>query len=433
MAGEAEDIGGDNAPTFNISVNDNPVSDGVRALIQSVEYESNDGMADLLKIVLHDPIDRRGNRQLSDSTLFQPGNEISVEYGYYGAVLDAVGRGIVRKVRPIFPRLGVPILEVICYTKDCLMMDNSPEPLKVRKVLKNKKVQLKNSKAGRRFIDSKYSDAVMLKAQDYGMTPDVDESPDKPHEFIHKAGMTDYDFVKGLSNLTGFYFWVDYDFADEEWTLHFKNPETYVEPQEKKFNFKWGAGEFSTLLEFEPELAINSSITKLRAEIKDPVSGNLLEVDIEETTSDISDPIDRSEGTGEERITSAPGAASQIKVFLNEFSFEIRTNRHFKTQEELAAWTQQWFRRQRENFVMSKGKTIGVETLRARQIHTLSGLGVNYNGDYQFNLVRHVFKLNGYECEIACRKVIGSMPQLSVSSRLQPGGVIVDTGRRVGT
>lgn len=430
---QSDVIGGDNAPTFNLSVNDEEVSDGVRALVQSVEYESNDGMSDLLKIVIHDPLDKKGNRQLSDSTLFMPGNEISVEYGYYGAVLDAVGRGIIRKARPVFPRLGVPILEVICYTKDALMMDNSPEPLKVRKKLKNGKVQTKNSKAGRRFIDSKYSDAVKLKAEDYGMTADVDSTSDKPHDFIHKAGLSDYDFVKGLSNLTGFYFWVDYNFADGEWTLHFKNPETYVEPQEKKFNFKWGQGDFSTLLEFEPELAITGSITKLRAEIKDPVSGSLLEVDIEEDTSVESDPIDRSGGTGEERVTQSPGASTQIKVFLNEFSFEVRTNHRFKTQEELAAWTQQWFRRQRENFVMSTGKVIGVETLRARQIHTLSGVGTTYSGDYQMNKVRHIFNEQGYEVEFAARKVVPNMPMLSPASRLQSGGSIIDTGRRAGT
>jgi phage protein D len=417
MAGEAEILGGDNAPTFALSVNDVEVSDGIRALVESVEYESIDGMADLLKLVIKDPLDSKGRRQLSDSTLFAPGNEISIEYGYFGAVLDAVGRAVVRKIRPIFPRAGVPILEVIAYTKDCLMMDSAPEPLQERK--KGKKGGLMKSKAGRRFKNAKYSDAVKARAKDYNFSLDVDTTPDKPHDFIHKAGLSDYDFLKGLSNLTGFYFWVDYDFADEEWVLHFKNPETYVEPQEKKYNFKWGQGEYTTLLEFEPELAIQSSITKLRAEVKDPVTGKVFEVDIEEDTSDTTpDPIDRSEGTGEEKMTSAPEAATHIKLFLNEFSFEVRTNRRFKSQEELAMWTQQWFRRQRENFIMSTGKVIGTESLRARQIHSLSGLGTVFSGDYQFNKVRHIFNLNGYECEIGCRKVIGSMPQLSPASRI---------------
>src|SRR5262245_9626691 len=270
MVGSQSDIGGDNAPTFEISVNGIAVSDGVRALVQSLEYESVDGMADLLKITLHDPIDASGNRLLADSTLFAPGNEITAQFGYYGAVLDSVGRGIVRKVRPVYPRGGVPIIEVIAYTKDALMMDNAPTPIKVKK---KRGKGLKKTKAGRRFANQKYSDAVIARAEDYEFLIDVDETQDAPHDFIHKAGLTDYDFVKGLSSLTGYYFWVDFDFDRVDWVLHFKKPETYVEPQEKKYDFRWGAGELSTLLEFEPELAIQKSTTKLRGEYTDPITG----------------------------------------------------------------------------------------------------------------------------------------------------------------
>jgi phage protein D len=430
MAGSQDVVGGDNAPTFEIEVNGNRVSDGVRALVQSLEYESIDGMADLLKITLSDPLDRNGKRLLADSTLFAPGNEITAMFGYYGAVLDSVGRGIVRKVRAVYPRGGVPIMEVIAYTKDALMMDNAPTPIKVKKKRGRGK---KNSKAGRRFKNFKYSDAVEARGSDYDFLLDVDETADAPHDFIHKAGLTDYDFVKGLSNLTGYYFWVDYDFNLQGWTLHFKNPETYVEPQEKKYDFKWASGEFSTLLDFEPELAIQKSTTKLRGEYTDPLTGQNIEVDIEEETADDeSDPIDSSGGTGEGKFLKAPGASTKIKVYLNEFSFEVRTHRRFSSKVELASWVQQWFRRQRENFVMSTGKVIGVETLRARQVHRLSGLGTVFDGDYQFNKVRHCFNQNGYECEIGCRKVIGPLPMISPASTLAPGGTIVDTGKKPG-
>jgi phage protein D len=156
-------------------------------------------------------------------------------------------------------------------------------------------------------------------------------------------------------------------------------------------------------------------------------------VDIEEETADDeSDPIDSSGGTGEGKFLKAPGASTKIKVYLNEFSFEVRTHRRFSSKVELASWVQQWFRRQRENFVMSTGKVIGVETLRARQVHRLSGLGTVFDGDYQFNKVRHCFNQNGYECEIGCRKVIGPLPMISPASTLAPGGTIVDTGKKPG-
>src|SRR4029078_6275456 len=154
-AGSQDAVGGDNAPTFNISVNGIAVSDGVRALVKSLEYESVEGRADLLKIVLADPLDRNGRRMLADSTLFAPGNEVTAQFGYYGATLDSVGRGIIRKVRPVFPRGGLPIIEVIAYTKDALMMDNAPTPIKEKK---SRSKELKSSKAGRGFANCKYSD-----------------------------------------------------------------------------------------------------------------------------------------------------------------------------------------------------------------------------------------------------------------------------------
>jgi len=423
--GSADAIGGDFAPTFDLKVNNTPVSAGVRALINSVEYEHVDGMADVLKIVASDPLDTAGVRMLSDSKLFAVGNEITVAYGYFGGVIENVGRAMIRKLRPVYPQTGVPTLEIIGYTRDVLMMDNAPIPLKERKTKKKRGKtvetdELKDSKAGRRFVNQRYSDAVIARAEDYNFIPDVDVTPDTPHDFIHKAGMTDYDFVKGISNITGFYFWVDYDFDQVGWVLHLKNPETYIEPQEKEFNFKYAQGEYSTLLTFEPELAIQDSTTTLYVEVVDPLSGRNLEVKIEdpsEAAPDPSDPaspdlIDHS-GDGSEKLEHDYGWAGGVKLYLGDFSFEIKTNRRFRDENELQFWATQWFRRQRENFILSSGRTIGVEALRCRQIHRFSGVGVAFEGRYVFNKLRHIFTSGGgYECEFNARKFVEPMPTL---------------------
>src|SRR5690606_33284225 len=97
---------------------------------------------------------------------------------------------------------------------------------------KSKKV---NGGGGRTYKELKYSEAVEEKAQDpaYNFAPDVDPSPETATTFIHKAGLTDYDFVRGLANLTGYYFWVDGD-QDGKWTLHFRDPKSVDGDQEKK-------------------------------------------------------------------------------------------------------------------------------------------------------------------------------------------------------
>ena len=225
-----------NAPTFSLKVNDNPVGAGVRKLVQSVEFESVDGMADMAKIVISDPssISNSKSRLISDSQIFAPGNEVTLSFGYFGNIVQNVGRAVIRRSSPDFAEDGIPTVEVVGYDASCKMMDNSPEPLKERKKTKTKggqqKVEYKDSRAGRRFKDVKFSDAVKERAKDYGFALDVDETLDSPHDFNQKAGMTDYDFVKGLANVTGFYFWVDYNFDEEKWTLHFKNAGTTDSP-----------------------------------------------------------------------------------------------------------------------------------------------------------------------------------------------------------
>jgi len=433
MAGSQDQFGGDIAPTYELRVNNIPVSAGVRSLIDTLEYESVDGMADLLKIVMKDTVSEDGERIISNAKIFQPGNEVDVWFGYGagGEVgsggLAPVGRGLIRKVRPIFPRQAAPTVEVICYTRDALMMDNAPEPLREKKTRQSRaaqrsgNVEYKDSKAGHRYANQTFADAVRLKCEDYSFLPDVDATPDAPHEFIHKARMTDYDFVKGLSNLTGYYFWVDYNFAKVGWELHFKNPETYVPDQDKKYTFNWNIGDTSTLLDFEPEMALQDVTTKLVAQVKEPLTGRTLEVKIEDTEDTLVDPIDRS-ADGSEKLEGPFETASRVKLFIGDFSVEIVTNRRFSDENALALWAQQWFRRQRENFVMSRGHTIGVETLMARQVHTLGGIGIAYDGDYAFNKVRHVFSAtSGYECEFNARKIVGELAQLPPVNRVPPG------------
>lgn len=418
-----------NAPTFELKVNDKSVSAGVRSLVQSVEFETIDGMADMAKIIIADPrsIDGSKVRLISDSQLFAPGNEVTLAYGYHGNVIENVGRTVIRKANPNFPQDGQPTIEIIGYDASCWMMDNSPEPLQERKETRAKgggtRVELKDSRAGRRFKMAKYSEAVEARAKDYGFLTDVDETPDPGQDFNQKAGMTDYDFVKGLANMTGYYFWVDYDFDALGWTLHFKNPETYVEPQDKEYNFKYGHGDYSTLFSFEPQMAITGSTTKLKVLTKDPQTGSTIEVTMTEENDKAPEVIDTSDGNGTERLDSEYTTASDVKLFLNDYSFEIRTDRKFYSEAELASWAQQWFRRNREHFIMGEGTIIGLETLRARQIHKFSGIGIAYSGLYAFNRVRHVFDAtNGYHVEFSVRKVVGSLPQLPTVNRIPPGG-----------
>lgn len=420
---------GVNAPNFDLSVNGNRVADGIRACITSLEYESSDGMHDQLKLTISDPqTDSTGRLLVRDSKLFLPGNELSLWLGY-GPLLRHVGRAIIRKIKPSFPANAMPSMEVIAYTKDSMMSDTSPENIKDKKVVgkKKKKVKEVKSKAGRRFKQFTYSEAVSTRAADYGFILDIDPSPDPPSDFIQKAHMTDYNFVRGLANLCGFLFWVDGD-EQGNWTLHFKDPSKLSQSdlQEKEYTFKYNEQDYSTLLSFDAELAITHAVTKLKAEAKDWRTGKLITASIEEENDDSPDVFVDPTSAGPSANTSKPatlspkgneiltaaGSGSTVKLFLEEFSFEVKTNRFFETPAALALWANSWFRRYRELFIIGNGSLIGIETLMARQIHTLHGLGTLFDGKYYFTRVRHVFGSGGYNIDFSARRVVPALPQV---------------------
>lgn len=418
---------GVNAPNFEMAINGNRIADGIRAVIQSVEYESSDGMHDQMKISITDPqTDSTGRMLVRDSKLFLPGNEVSVWMGY-GPLLQHVGRAIIRKVKPSFPANGIPSMEVIAYTKDSMMSDTSPENIKDRKIVGKKKKHAKivKSKAGRRFKQFTYAEAVAARGGDYGFTLDVDSSPDPPSDFIQKAQMTDYDFVRGLANLCGFIFWVDGD-ENGEWTLHFKNPLKLKQSdvQEKEYTFRYNEQDLGTLLSFDGELAIQHSVTKLKAETKDWRTGKLIEAKIEEENDDspdvfvepgkgpsaanVSTPGTLSPASNE--ILTPAGSGSTVKLFLEEFSFEVKTNRYFESPAALALWAHSWFRRYRELFIIGNGSIIGVENVMARQVHNLHGLGTLFDGPYYFTRVRHIMGNGGYTLDFSARRIVPELP-----------------------
>lgn len=435
------------APNFSLTIEGNWVPENIRGMIERIEYEEADGMADLLRIRINDSLDPDGKMRIRDSRLFMPGNAVSVWMGY-GASIRHIGRAIIRRVRPTFPGGGPPTMEIVGYTADSLMADSAPEALKETKNLKKGGVRVKNSKAGRTWTQAKYSEAVRDRAEAYGFLTDIDDTPEPPTDFIQKANMTDFDFIQGIANLTGFVFWVDGD-EHGEWTLHFRDPNKLQQSdvQDQVYTFKYGDGDFSTLLNFEPELGIQGSITKLLVQTKDPISGKVLQASVEEENDDAPDltiepnnarsatdartnavrfgrssQLDqRSQVDLEGNGMSGPIAtASDVKIFIEDFSFAIKANRRFRNEAELAAWAAQWFRRHRENFMLSRGTIVGVESIRARQIHKLSGLGTAYDGEYQFTRVRHIMDATqGYLVDFNARRVVPKLPPVTPQSELQ--------------
>jgi phage protein D len=368
------------------------IDEGVTDLISVVSYESADGIADVLNCQVYNP-----DSEISDSKIFHIGNEIEL-WGGYGAPHEYIGAAVINKTRCQYPDSGQPMMSVTGYTRDHQMMDNAPPEAK-----KGKK-KGKKGKGGRIFKDTKYSDAVKQRAGDYLFKTDIDPTPDKPHDFIQKAGMNDYEFVQGLANLTGFVFWVDRNRAGD-WILHFKDPGLVVALQIKQYTFDYNQ-ELATLLSFEPEMKFSGSYTKLVAHVKNAKTGKLLKVEVED--GKVGSDTEFA-GRPKDKIIEPPPSGGGVKLFLGDFSVDVQTTKKFTTEAELKSWAAQWFERNRANFVIARGKTIGIEGLTARTIHKCTGVGTLWSGEYQFDRVKHIFDSGGgYMLDFSGRKVLPS-------------------------
>lgn len=380
------------APAYVIKVAGVDLDVGVTDLIDVVSYELADGAADVMKIQVMDP-----GGVMSDSKIFSGGNEMEL-WGGYGPSLRYIGATVIGGTRGHFPDSGQPLLKVTGFTRDKQMMANSPPEAK-----KAKKAG-KKGKGGRAFKGTRFSDAVAARAADYGFTLDVDPTPDSPHDFIQKAGMNDYEFVQGLANLTGFTFWVDRTSVGK-WTLHFKDPKIVSGLQTKKYTFRYNT-EFATLLSFDPEATFGDAYTKIIAHVKNAQTGRLLKTVIEDERLG-KDATYR--GKADDKIIEPPPSGGAVKLFLGDFSIDVQTTKKFRTEKELHLWARQWFRRNRDNFVLAKGRTTGIEELTARTVHGIAGTALLWDGDYQFDRVIHVFDSGGgYVTNWHGRRVLAS-------------------------
>lgn len=372
------------APNFDVAIAGSKLGMNLRQFVDSLEYESVDGIADEARLSLANP-----DFVLSDSKMWQPGNEMDVWFGY-GASIEHVGRVIIARPEITFPSDGMPGITIKGYTKDQLMMQNSPSKEEV----------------SQRGLQLEFTIADMVKQvasrSAYSFdTLDIDPTPGR-FARAQKADMSDYEYVKGLANMIGYLFWVDY--IDDKWSFHFKDATVFDLAQEKRYTLEYNRGDLSTLLDFRPELSLTGAVTKLQAQVRIPEQDKPLVVQFDDTDEA---PDSKFKGDAEEVIDEThTTAGAVVRLFFGDYAVDVVSDKKFKSEADLRLWAQQWFRRKRENFIIGRGTTIGIEYLRARQTHVLKGLTKSLDGEYYFARVRHVFNESGYLTDFTARKVL---------------------------
>jgi len=379
------------APNFNLEIQGLKMKSNLTQFIERVEYESAEGVIDMLKLSVLNP-----DFLFSEQKLFLPGHELALWIGY-GPELKWVGRAVIVNSKGNFPLDGMPTMDIVAYSYSHYMQEVRPDPDPPPDVKphggKGEEAKKTNWKQER------LSNVVTMIAAKWMLIPDVDPTEEPLSNIYQPKEMSDFDMIKGMANLTGYYFWVDGD-EKGEWTLHFKHPDNIVQDRKIKLLYSQSGG---TLFNFETEILFKDTFTKIGLQ-QILSSGEMVVTSFvadkklgwPPIATDINEPAEGSLGT-----------AQEVNMYIGEYSFRVYDGSRFKSLAALEYWGKQWFDKNKRNFVSGAGECVGIPDLRARQTHEISGLGTMFDGDWVLNKVRHIFDAgSGYTCEIDARKAI---------------------------
>jgi phage protein D len=416
-------MGEDLAPFYVVKSNGIGLEADITKFIQSVEFESSVDLVDLLKIQVFNPgfVFNLGGPDMTTQKVFQPGNEIDVWMGYGPpSNKEYLGRAIIDKHMPRYPADGIPILELVGYDAAKLMMRESAEITTAAKPKRKKGA--KKDPIGTKYDKKTHSEMVEDKAQKYGFAEDVYPGSMKTDTLFQKKNMTDFQFVKGLAAINSMEFWVDYDIVQGKWVLHWKPPDYTQRPL---YVLDYGH-ERAAIISCEAEYGLTGQITDLQVMYWSYSKQEWVRVDqaVEVPGPDVTfrkragagtaQAPRRQKGGGRARairqnevINSEITNVEGLRLSAGGHSIDIVPHRRFKDAADAVAYSKRWLQARRDHFIILKGECVGIESLRARQKHTVNGLGDRLSGDYYFTSFRH--KQSGgsqYRCEFAAHKVM---------------------------
>jgi phage protein D len=369
-------------PKILVTVEDHELGQEVTDMVVDCEVELSRDVADQITLTILNPWknnDPAGGELLyTDSTLFQPGNEISVYLGY-GTELSPVCRGVITRYLPKFPEGEVPKLTIKALDASCRMMDLT-----------------EGATEAAVYSDMAYVDVVRQVLTKYNIVEgDLEGGPAGEKQLVKKAGMSDYQFVKGLANLLGFEFKVRYDFDLGAWKAYWRTP---VSEQTKQYTLRWP----DPLFAFEPEYGLRDSVSGVKVLYWDKDTKVWEEIKVEDTASGESPKYKGSTKDMEQEIKEA----AKFRISAGGIFVEIIANRKFKSAAEAVQYAERWFQARKDNFILARGKTIGIETMKVGDEHIVDGVGKLLGGLWEFTSVNHKFDGSGFFTNFVAHKVL---------------------------
>lgn len=345
------------APRYLISVEGTKLKEDVTQFVSKVSWSEAEKVAAKLTLVVSNP-----DFRFLEARTFQEGNEIDLWMGYVGRPVSYMGRGVVVKPNPGFPRSGVPKFTVIAHDASHRLMHAGVKD---------------RGKTYAKLSDSDIAEKIFREEKIAPFTLRTRGLKTR----TRKKGVTRWQFLQRLARINGYVVNVRFDVVSGLWNGFFGPPD--MERQEEQFTFSYGTGEAdATLLEFWPDYSTPSQTTRIEVVYTDPKTKKThrLEVKVDRKSEE------RTKFTGaigvakmDREVRSGPSV--QLTVFGQRE--EVVADRQFASTADAKRWAANWwFQRQRE-FVFANGVLVGEPSLRKGQVHRFTGLGPRLSGRWQ--------------------------------------------------
>ncbi len=377
----------------------------VRPLIASVTYEEDEELAAQFVLeVINQPDDTFGRpvdwSAVIDSKAFQEGNSVDLWMGY--KALEYMGRVDLVRWLPVFSPGGPTTFTIKGHDGRHKMMNSNQFKVKSTKARKRKT-----------FYKNLPDELIVKKiAEKYGYGVESDTTETKKRQKGSKKGvfptrpqpsdMTDWAFLQKLAEINRFDLWVAYSRKQKKNIIHFKKRR---DAGNAEYLFTYN-GDNGSLIEAEPDFAVGEQTTDVEVLMFDKRRRKM-------ERSVISDPTHAEKvklttaGVGGLKAKKTISVGARVRFSAFGQSFDAFRDKPFRSKAEAETFVKNWLKERERDLLILRGRVVGLETLRPRQIHQIAGLGTRLDGFYRFTQVKHeMIPGSPYTCPFIATKVL---------------------------
>jgi phage protein D len=356
-------------PYFDLRLRGRRLDRDVARDIRQVTYKDNIAEIDSFEFTVNNWDAERRDFKYSDETLFDPGSEVELWMGYYGAErLRLMLRGEITSLRPSFPAAGQPTLTISGL---------------------NLLHRLRKEQVSRAYIELKDSEIATQIARGLGVTIQTDPTAingEERYQYLFQDNQYDIIFLMERARRIGYDLFViegGQDGQASQSTLYF-GPS--VDVRRITYRLTYGA----SLIEFQPTLTTANQVGEVTVRGWDPVRKEKIEQTAKRNEI-------KTKGVG------SRGGQASIEQSFNQRK-EVIATRPISSKQEAKTLAIETLERIAKDMVTGSGSVVGLPDLRAGRILEIDGLGTRFSGRYFVTATTHTIGDSGYTTQFECRR-----------------------------